>query len=237
MYTPPRALLFDVFGTCVDWRSGVIREGEALARRRGLGDVDWAGLADAWRARYQPQLETVRSGSRPWVDLDVLHREALDGLLGRFGLEGLGEEDRAELTRAWHRLDPWPDTVEGLTRLRRRYVVAPCSNGHIALVLAMSRRAGLPWDAILGAEIARAYKPAPAVYLVSVAAMGMAPGEVTMVAAHADDLVAASACGLRTAWVRRPHEHGPGGPADLAPPAGVEHAVDDLVELAVALGA
>lgn len=234
---PLRALLFDVFGTCVDWRAGVVREGEALARRRGLPNVDWPALADAWRARYQPQLETVRSGRRPWANLDVLHREALGGLLEGFGLAGLSGEDRAELTLAWHRLDPWPDTVEGLTRLRRRFVVAPCSNGHIALVLDMAKRAGLPWDAILGAEIARAYKPQPEAYLASVAAMGLAPAEAMMVAAHNADLLAAAGCGLRTAFVRRPAEHGPGQATDLEAAAEVEVAVEDLVDLARHLGA
>jgi 2-haloacid dehalogenase len=233
-----RGLLFDVFGTCVDWRSGVIREGEALGRRLGLGDVDWPGLADAWRGRYQPQLETVRSGARPWVDLDVLHREALDELLPRFGLAGLPDHERRELTRAWHRLDGWPDAVEGLTRLKRRFAIAPCSNGHIALVVAMARHAGLPWDAILGAEIARAYKPQPEVYEASVKALGLEPREAMMVAAHPGDLEAAAACGLGTAYVHRPGEYGPGGSPE--PPPG-EGAVDlragDLIELAGLLGA
>ena len=227
-----RGLFFDVFGTCVDWRSGVIREGEAL----GLEGVDWPGLADAWRGTYQPQLEIVRSGERPWTLLDDLHREALDALLGDFGLEGLGEAERAELTRAWHRLDPWPDVVEGLERLRRRFVVAPCSNGHIALVLNMAKRAGLPWDVILGAEVARAYKPDPQAYLRSATAAGLEPGEVMMVAAHAGDLVAAGRCGLRTAFVPRPAEHGPGGAAEAAP-EGVDVVAEDFRALARVLGA
>ena len=227
-----RGLFFDVFGTCVDWRSSVIREGEALGR----DDVDWPGLVDAWRGRYQPQMETVRSGRREWVVLDVLHREALDDLLPEFGLGDLGEPARAELTRAWHRLDPWPDTVEGLLRLKRDYVIAPCSNGHIALILAMAKRAGLPWDVILGAEIARAYKPTPEAYLRSAEAAGLAPGEVMMVAAHASDLEAAAACGLRTAFIPRPDEYGPGRTAD-EPPAGVDVVAGSLVELASVLEA
>ncbi len=224
-----RGLFFDVFGTCVDWRSSVIREGEAL--RPG---ADWPAFADAWRGRYQPQLETVRSGRREWVVLDVLHREALDELLPEFGLGDLDEAERAELNRAWHRLDPWPDTVEGLTRLKRDHVIAPCSNGHIALILNMAKRAGLPWDVILGAEVARAYKPLPEAYLRSAAAAGLAPGEVTMVAAHAGDLEAAAACGFRTAFVPRPDEHGPGGRAE-DPPPGVGLVADDLVALARSL--
>jgi 2-haloacid dehalogenase len=211
----------------------VIRAGEALGR----DGVDWPGLADAWRGRYQPQLETVRSGQRPWVDLDVLHREALDELLPRFGLADLAEHDRSELTRAWHRLDGWPDTVEGLTRLRRRFVIAPCSNGHIALVVAMARHAGLPWDAVLGAEIARAYKPQPEVYEASVRALGLEPEQAMMVAAHPGDLAAAAACGLRTAYVHRPHEHGPGSGAEPPPDGAVDLAAGDLVELARVLGA
>src|SRR3954447_11478462 len=168
-----RALFFDVFGTCVDWRSSVRRE---LAPR-GLPEE----IADEWRGLYQPQLETVRSGQRAWVDLDVRHREALDRILRE---RGLTADDPAELNRAWHRLDPWPDTVPGLEAMKREHIVAPCSNGHIALIVAMAKRAGLPWDVVLGAEIACAYKPDPDVYLRSAAALGLAPGEVTMVAAH-----------------------------------------------------
>ena len=153
-----KALLFDVFGTCVDWRTSVAREAAALG-------LPGEAVADAWRARYQPQLETVRSGEREWVVLDVLHREALDDVLDELRLD-LAPEQRDELTLAWHRLDPWPDTVPGLTRLKERFVIAPCSNGHIAQSVATWRGyAGLPWDAILGAEIARAYKPDPRVYL------------------------------------------------------------------------
>lgn len=233
----PKLLLFDVFGTCVDWRSGVIREGEALGRRLGLDGVDWAAFAGAWRGQYQPQMETVRSGARPWTTLDVLHREALDRLLPAFGLDGLPETDRAELTLAWHRLDPWPDVVPGLHRLKARFVVAPNSNGNIALMLDMAKRAGLPWDAILGAEITRAYKPAPAAYLGSVAAAGVSPAEAMMVAAHNEDLVAAAACGLRTAFVPRPTEHGPGQTRDLRPEHEFDVVARDFLDLADQLGA
>ena len=213
-----KALLFDVFGTCVDWRGSVERE---LAQR-GL-PID---LAVEWRGRYQPQLETVRSGARAWTNLDVLHREALDGLLAA---RGLAVEDPDELTRVWHRLDPWPDTVEGLTRLKRMYVIAPCSNAHIALLVNMAKHAGLPWDAILGAEIAHAYKPHPAAYLASVGALGLPPGEVVMVAAHNSDL-AAAACGLRTAFVPRPTD-------DADPTADWDIIAADFVDLASRCGA
>jgi 2-haloacid dehalogenase len=218
-----RALLFDVFGTCVDWRTSVRR---AVARH-GLP----VEVADAWRAQYQPQLETVRSGARPWVNLDVLHRIGLNRVLDDFGLE-LPEAERAELTLVWHRLDPWLDVVEGLTRLRADYVIAPCSNGHIAQSVALARYAGLPWDAILGAEIARAYKPDPAVYLRSVEALGLETADVMMVAAHNGDLQAAGALGLRTAFVARPGEHGPSQTTDLAPDAEYDVVASDFVALA-----
>jgi 2-haloacid dehalogenase len=183
----PKALFFDVFGTCVDWRTSVIRAGEPL----GLPPA----FADDWRARYQPQLETVRSGTRKWTVLDVLHREALDAVLADHGAD-LAADVRDELNLVWHRLDPWPDTVEGLTRLRERFVIAPVANGNIALLVDMARHAALPWDAILGAELARAYKPQPEVYLRSAQALGIAPGEAMMVAAHNGDLAAAAQLGL-----------------------------------------
>ena len=223
-----KALLFDVFGTCVDWRTSVAGEAAALG-------LPGEAVADAWRARYQPQLETVRRGEREWVTLDVLHREALDDVLAELGLE-LGASQRDELTLAWHRLDPWPDSVEGLTRLKRRYAIAPCSNGHIAQSVNLARHAGLPWDAILGAEIARAYKPEPQVYLASVAALGIEPGEAMMVAAHNGDLAAAASCGLRTGFVARPREYGPGQQSDLHADGDVDVEADDFLALADALG-
>jgi 2-haloacid dehalogenase len=233
----PAALLFDVFGTCVDWRSGVAREVAAVASRLGRADVDAAAVADAWRARYQPQMETVRSGARPWVDLDVLHREALDGVLAEAGLDEVAAGDRDALTRAWHRLDPWPDTVPGLLRLKALAIVAPHSNGHVALLLAMARRAGLPWDLILGAETAGAYKPEPRSYLRNLELLRLAPGEAMMVAAHNDDLRAAAALGMRTAFVRRPLEHGPGQTTDLEPGGPWDVVADDLLDLAAQVGA
>jgi 2-haloacid dehalogenase len=222
----PKALFFDVFGTCVDWRSGVIRAGAA----HGLPPA----FADDWRARYQPQLETVRSGARPWTVLDVLHREALDEVLAAHGAD-LPVVERDELNLAWHRLDPWPDTVAGLTRLKERFVIAPVSNGNIALLVDMARHAGLPWDAILGAELARAYKPQPEAYLRSAEALGIAPGEAMMVAAHNGDLLAAGSLGLMTAFVPRPSEHGPGQTSDLAPEGDYDVVAEDLVALAAVL--
>ena len=222
--TTPKALFFDVFGTCVDWRTSVIAAGEPL----GLP----AAYADDWRARYQPQLETVRSGLRPWTVLDVLHREALDRLLAE---RGLTVADPDELTRAWNRLDPWPDTVPGLTALKRDHIIAPCSNGHIAQSVNLAKHAGLPWDVILGAEIARAYKPQPQAYLASAAALKLPPAEVTMIAAHNGDLHAAQALGFRTAFVPRPSEHGPGQTTDLEPEGAWDLVARDFLDLAAKL--
>jgi 2-haloacid dehalogenase len=230
-----KALTFDVFGTVVDWRNSIIREGEALGRTRGLR-VDWARFADAWRGLYQPQLERVRSGQVPWTVLDTLHRQALDRLLVDFGITGLGEAEIDHLNRAWHRLDPWPDTVAGLQRLKRRFILATLSNGNVALIVNMARRAGLPWDAVLGAEVARHYKPQPEAYLTTAAMLGLRPEQCMMVAAHNGDLGAASSAGLRTAFVVRPTEHGPGQTSDLKATRDWDVVADSFVDLADRLG-
>jgi 2-haloacid dehalogenase len=229
------ALVFDVFGTCVDWRSGITRAVGAVAREKRVA-VDGAAFADGWRGKYQPSMEKVRSGQRPWTILDVLHRESLDSLLPQFGLEGLDEAERDDLNRAWHRLDPWPDVVEGLTRLKKRYIISPLSNGNIALLANMAKRAGLPWDAILGAELARAYKPRPEVYLRCAEALGLAPAAVMMVAAHNSDLVTATGCGLQTAFVPRPAEYGPNQTSDLVPEREFDVVATDFIDLANQLG-
>jgi 2-haloacid dehalogenase len=230
------ALTFDVFGTVVDWRTSIIREGEAFGRPRRLS-VDWAKFADAWRGLYQPAMEEVRSGRRPWAKLDELHRESLVRLLGDFGIPDVSPAEIDHLNYAWHRLDPWPDVVAGLTRLKRRFTLATLSNGNIALMVDMARRAGLPWDAVLGAEVARAYKPTPEAYLRSAEALGLRPEQCLMVAAHPADLAAAARCGLRTAYVPRPLEFGPGR-AGSAPEPGQPFDVvaGDFVELAERLG-
>ena len=230
-----KALAFDVFGTVVDWRSSIIREGEALGRTRGLA-VDWARLADDWRALYQPAMERVRSGEIGWCKLDDLHRINLDRLLERHGLKALREAEIEHLNRVWHRLDPWPDAVAGLTRLKSRYLLATLSNGNVALLVNMAKRAGLPWDAVLGAEPARAYKPAPEAYLRTVDFLGLRPEQCLMVAAHNADLLAAARCGLRTAFVRRAREHGPGQTSDLEPETGFDIVADDFLTLADQLG-
>lgn len=220
MTTTPKALAFDVFGTVVDWRSSIA--GDAAPRLAALGraDIDAAAFADAWRARYQPAMAAVREGRRPWTVLDVLHREMLEATLAGFGVDPAVLDDAAlgGWTDAWHRLDPWPDAVAGLTRLKARLPIVTLSNGNVALMIDLARRAGLPWDAILGAELARAYKPDPQAYLATAAALRLAPAQLCLVAAHHSDLAAARACGLGTAFIHRPQEYGgcPAPDADQA---------------------
>jgi len=233
-----QAVLFDVFGTVVDWREGVARDLRAFCARHGAGAVDAYATADAWRRRYQPAMEECRSGRRPFTRLDVLHRENLEAVLREAGLEpsAVAAAEVDELNRAWHRLDPWPDVIEGLQRLKRRYAIAPLSNGNVALLLNMARRAGLPWDAILGAEVAMAYKPQPEAYLRTADILGLAPGQVCLVAAHNSDLAAARACGLKTAFVPRLREHGPGQSTDLAADGPWDVVAADFIDLAAQLG-
>jgi 2-haloacid dehalogenase len=212
-----RALLFDVFGTVVDWRSGVAREAAPFLRRHGAAPVDPFAFADAWRAGYQPAMEQVRSGRRPFARLDVLHRENLEAILPEFGVDRNKAPDSElnALNLAWHRLDPWADSLAGLTRLKADFIIAPLSNGNIALILNMAKRAGLPWDAILGAEVVQAYKPSPEAYLRTAEVLAMAPQQICLVAAHNGDLAAARKCGMRTAFIPRPTEHGPKQTTDL----------------------
>ncbi len=231
LHSDIKALVFDVFGTVVDWRSGVAREVAALAPR-----VDAFAFADAWRKRYAPAMEEVRNGRRSFVKLDILHRENLDAILPTFGIE-LAEADRKALNFCWHRLDPWPDAVAGLTRLKKKFIIAPLSNGNLSLMVDMARRAGLPWDAILGAEIARAYKPMPEAYLRTAEILDLQPEQLCLVAAHNSDLSAARACGLRTAFVARPTEHGPAQTTDLAPEQDWDFIAADFETLAEMLGA
>jgi len=226
----PKALVFDVFGTVVDWRTSVAREVEDLARRKGLR-VDGAAFADAWRAGYAPTMDRVRKGELPWTKLDRLHRMILEGIVAGFGLGGLSEGERDSLNRAWHRLQPWPDAVPGLTRLKRTFIIAPLSNGNISLMTDMAKHAGLPWDCILGAELVRHYKPDPEVYRSAAEFLDVTPAEVMMVAAHLRDLRAAKAEGLRTAFVVRHDEFGPNGHPDLAADDSVDimaRSFDDL---------
>jgi 2-haloacid dehalogenase len=230
-----KALTFDVFGTVVDWRGSIIREGQDFGRGHGL-QVDWEKFADAWRGLYHPTMDRVRKGGLPWTRLDDLHRMSLDQLLVDFGIRGLSEADVDHLNRVWHRLNPWPDAVEGLTRLRRKYVLATLSNGNVALMVNMAKHANLPWDAILGAEVARHYKPDPETYLTTADLLGLRPEQCLMVAAHNNDLKAASALGLRTAFVCRPLEYGPSQLANLKPERDWDVAANDFIELAARLG-
>ncbi|HEY5207024.1 MAG TPA: haloacid dehalogenase type II [Roseiarcus sp.] len=232
-----QALVFDVFGTVVDWRGGVARESAPFLANHAPG-ADPAAFADGWRRRYSPAMEEVRSGRRPFVRLDVLHRENLEALLPEFEIDPalVPPSELDALNLAWHRLDPWPDSVPGLTRLKRRFIVAPLSNGNIRLMLDMAKRAGLPWDAILGAEIAQAYKPSPEAYLRTAETLMLEPEQVCLVAAHNNDLAAARRCGLRTAFIPRPTEHGPGQTIDLRPEENWDIGASDLVDLADQLG-
>ena len=230
------ALLFDVFGTVVDWRGSIIREGRAFGREKGL-DVDWTAFADAWRAGYKPAMDEVRNKTLPWMNIDRLHRLILDDLLVKFNIRTLKEADKEHLNRVWHRLKPWPDSVRGLRRLKKLYVISPLSNGNVALLTNMAKNAGLPWDCVLSAELFRHYKPDPEAYLGAAEMLGFKPAEVLMVAAHKDDLRAAKRCGLRTAFVRRPKEQGPQVKLDLTDERSFDHNADDFLDLASQLGA
>ena len=229
-------MVFDVFGTVVDWRTSVSREVRQLATRKGLR-VDAEKFADAWRAGYMPSMNRVRRGELPWTRLDDLHRMPLEQILADFGVPGLTEAEKDFLNHAWHRLEPWPDAVNGLTRLKKKFIIAPLSNGNIALITNMAKHAALPWDCVLGAELVRHYKPDPEVYRSAAELLALNPGEVVMVAAHVRDLRAAKAEGLRTAFVVRPDEFGPDGNPDLAPDEYVDISAESFEDLASQLGA
>lgn len=220
-------LLFDVFGTCVDWRSGVARDVASLGR-----ELDAGAFADAWRRRYQPSMEEVRSGRRPFTKLDVLHRESLEALLPEFGLESLSEAERAWLNLTWHRLDPWPDVPGGLLKLRERHVTATLSNGNVSLLVDLARHGDLRFDAILSAEVVGAYKPQPEAYLRACSLLDVPPAGATLVAAHPDDLAAAARAGLQTAYVARPREWGRPEDHELPEPGRFGNQLSSLEELA-----
>jgi 2-haloacid dehalogenase len=230
-----RALCFDIFGTVVDWRSSIVRDGSLLGQRLRL-DVDWAAFADTWRAGYPLAMDQVRRGELPWTNIDGLHRRILDRLLAERGLV-LADEDAAWLNKVWHRLAPWPDSVAGLQRLKARHTISTLSNGNLSLLVAMAKHAGLPWDAVLSAELFGHYKPDPEVYLGAARLLGLRPDEVMMVAAHPSDLRAAAACGLRTAYVPRPLERGPGGPMEAWTAGEFDLVATDFHNLALQLDA
>ncbi|MBA3658394.1 MAG: haloacid dehalogenase type II [Gemmatimonadales bacterium] len=232
----PAVLAFDIFGTVVDWRSGIIHQGARLGRRRAI-EADWGAVADAWRGRYVPTMRRVNAGELPWGNLDRLHRLMLDEIAPTVGLDMLDEADRTELVHAWHRLPPWPDAVEGLHRLRRRFDIVTLSNGGIALLTHMAKTAALPWDAILSAELVRRYKPERAVYDLVPELFGVPHARVLMVAAHLDDLRAARAAGLMTAYVHRPLEHGPDRTLEIPAEGEFDIMAADFLDLAVRLRA
>ncbi|HKW83621.1 MAG TPA: haloacid dehalogenase type II [Burkholderiaceae bacterium] len=231
-----RALVFDVFGTVVDWRGSIIREGEALSAAKGLS-VDWRGVADAWRQGYQPAMARAARGEIAWANIDTLHRGILDEIRPRFGLGGLDEREVGHLNRVWHRLVPWPDALDGLQRLKTRFTISTLSNGNVSLLVDMAKNAGLPWDCVLSAELFGKYKPDPAVYQGAAQLLGVERDALLMVAAHPSDLVAAQRAGLRAAYVSRPLEWGLGGYREPLGDARFDVIASDFVELAAKLGA
>ena len=231
-----KALTFDVFGTVVDWRGSVIHEGRQLGKAKSV-KLNWPRFADAWRDGYAPAMDQVRRGELPWTPIDALHRMVLERLLGEFGVSGLSEAEKDHFSRAWHRLKPWPDAVRGLKRLRKKFTLATLSNGDIALLTNLAKHAGLPWDCILSAELARHYKPDREVYLTAANLLGLQPGEIMMVAAHKYDLLAAKNLGFRTAWVQRPLEFGKKQAFDATPDAEFDITATDFNDLAERLGA
>ena len=230
-----KAILFDTFGSVVDWRTSLIHELSAFGAGRGLA-VDWPGFVDAWRGAYKPSMDRVRSGQAPWTILDDLHRASLDRLVAQFGIADLSEADLDHINRGWHRLRPWPDAVAGLTRLRTRHIIAPLSNGNVALLVNLAKFAGLPWDMVFGSEIPRRYKPDPEVYLGACAMLGLMPGQVMMAAAHNHDMVAARALGMKTGFFARPTEYGPSQSRDLAADGDWDVVARDIEDLARQMG-
>jgi 2-haloacid dehalogenase len=226
-----KALIFDVFGTVVDWRSSIIKQGQQFGRLYSV-EADWDAFADAWRGKYRPFMDKVRHGELPWTNLDGLHRMALEEVLSAFKIAGLSDEAKSELNLAWHNLRPWPDSVPGLYRLKHRFIIAPMSNGNVALMTNMAKNGGLPWDCILGAELAQHYKPDPESYLTAVALLGLRPHQVMMVAAHQGDLLAAGKVGLKSAFVPRPMERGPGRTPDATPDPSFTVVANDFMDLA-----
>jgi 2-haloacid dehalogenase len=231
-----KALVFDTFGTVVDWRGSIIEEGKVWEKTKGI-TVDWARFADRWREGYAPSMDMVRKGEMPWTNLDHLHRALLEDLLREFHIEGLSEEEKDHWNRVWHRLRPWPDSVAGLTRLKKKYTIAPLSNGNVALLADMAKHAGIPWDLILSAELARHYKPDREAYLTAASLLELKPEEVMMCAAHSADLRSARSFGLHTGFIHRPNEYGPARKADDARPVDFDVVSTDMVDLASKLGA
>lgn len=232
--TGVKAMTFDVFGTVVDWRSSIIEQFRAFGREKKIS-VDWEAFVDNWKSCYRPGMDAVRAGELPWTNVDGLYRRKLEALLVEYGIHGLSEEEKIFLNCAWHRCNPWPDAVPGLMRLKEKYVLSTLSNGDVACLVNMARHGGLPWDCVLCAEIFRHYKPDAEVYLGAIKLLGWKPGEVMMVAAHNYDLRVARSHGMRTAFLPRPSEYGPGQTSDLQPEEDWDVVVADLEELAEAM--
>ena len=231
-----QALTFDVFGTVVDWRTSIIREGQILSANKGF-NIDWAEFAERWRGGYGPAMNRVRTGDLPWTKIDDLHRMILDELIDEYGMAEMTESERQHFNKAWHRLIPWPDTVAGLYQLKTKYVITTLSNGNVSLLTNMAKNAGLPWDAVLSAELAKHYKPDPEAYLTAAELLSLRPEQVMMVAAHPGDLRAAARAGLRTAYVIRPLERGPGREVDRDETGEFDYVATSFVDLARQLGA
>ncbi len=231
-----KAILFDTFGTITDWRSSIGAEGARVARAKGVENFDGDAFARAWRAGYRPGMAPVIAGTREWTPVDVIHRERLDVILPEFGLDMLNEEERQHLNKAWHRINPWPDSIPGLIRLKKRFLIAPLSNGSLVLLSSMAKRAGIPWDFIFSSDMHKAYKRDPKVYQNAVALLGFEPGEVMMGAAHNDDLEAARHEGLRTGYINRPYEYGVDQKKDFKADSDWDVICDTVEELADAMG-
>lgn len=231
-----RALTFDVFGTVVDWRSSIIRECGRLGNSKGI-DRDWGKFADSWRGGYAPAMNMVRTGEIPWTSIDTLHRMVLERLLEEYGIDGLSENEKAELNRAWHRLEPWPDSIEGIERIRKRFIAATLSNGNVSLLVDMAKHAGITWDCVLSSELSGHYKPDKEVYMTAAGLLGLEPGSIMMVAAHTDDLLAARSLGFKTAFVSRPLEFGPSDRAEETDDMPFDIIAQDFLDLAGKLGA
>ncbi len=231
----PVAIVFDTFGTVVDWRSSLIAELTAFGRERGI-NADWTALVDAWRASYHPSMDRVRKGEQPWSTLDGLHRASLDALVKQFEITGLSEDDLRHINRGWHRLHPWPDSVPGLTRLKRKFIIGPLSNGNVSLLLNMGKHAGIPWDMIFGSDLFHHFKPDPETYLGAARLLDIEPGQLMMAAAHNNDLANARKCGLMTAFFARPKEYGPHQKRDFSADQEWDVVATDIEDLATKLG-
>ena len=228
-----RAIMFDVFGTVVDWRSSIADEVRKIPE---LDSVDGESFADSWRSKYQPAMERIRNGTRPWAKLDILHKENLCELLDELGIDSLDEEKKTHLNQVWHRLQPWKDSVEGLHRLKKKFIIATLSNGNVSLILNMAKHAGLPWDMVLGAEVVQHYKPQPQAYLKSAEMLDLEPRQCMLTAAHNSDLIAAARCGFRTAFVPRPTEYGPNQTVDIEAEDSFDIVAENFIDLAEQLG-